>query len=87
MASPAEVCKSTWRQSLHPNPAAKHVIRMYSEYSLILSREVKKEVINEMIRVAWLLQEEGTNLNTGQSFENKGVTKQDKRNLANTNLM
>lgn len=42
----AEVCKSAWRQSLLPNPVAGHVIRMYFEYSLILSVEVKKEVIN-----------------------------------------
>lgn len=87
MAGPAEVCKLAWRQSLCPNPAAGHVIRMYLEYSLILSVEVKKEVINEMIRAVWLLQEEGTNLNTSLSFENKGVTKQDKRHFSNTNLM
>lgn len=60
---------------------------MYLEYSLILSREIKKEVINEMIRAVWLLQEEGTNLNTSLSFEDKGVTKRDEINLPNANLM
>lgn len=63
------------------------VIRMYLEYSLILRGEVKKEVINEMIRAAWLLQEEGANLNTSLCFEDKGINKLDKRNLSKTNLI
>lgn len=52
LTGPAEVCKLAWRQSLCPNPAGGPVIRMYLEYSLILSVEVKKEVINEMIHEA-----------------------------------
>lgn len=87
LAGPDEVCTSAWRQSLRPNPAVGHVIRMFLEYSLNLSGEMKKEVINEMIRAVWLLQEEGTNLNTGLSFENKDVTKTGQKKLTNTNLM
>lgn len=43
LAGPAEVCKSAWKQSLRPNPAVGHVIRMFLEYSLIPSGEMKRK--------------------------------------------